>query len=107
MLIPNSSSRNSLLLLQKGILNSVSRILPAGELEESPENTQHIKDEEAASSPLSTPALAEAWVMAGAPASAQPALGGGGIPLTSNYQLFFYVGGHFLAKDSPLFTMPG
>lgn len=69
--------------------------------------TQHIKDEEASSSPHSTPALAEAWVMAGAPASAQPALGGGGIPLTSNYQHFFYVGGHFLAKDSPLLSMPG
>lgn len=95
------SSRNSLPLLQKGILTSASRILLAAELEASPENIQHIKDEEAFS-PHSTPALAEAWVMAGAPASTQPALGGGGIPLTSNYQLFFYVGGHFLAKDSPL-----
>lgn len=32
------SSRNSLPLLQKGILTSASRILPAGELEELPEN---------------------------------------------------------------------
>lgn len=63
------------------------------ELEGSPENTQHIEDEEAFSSPHSTAALAEAWVMAGGPASTQAAPGGGGgrgvggIPLTSNYQL--------------------
>lgn len=47
--------------------------------------------------------------MAGAPASTQAAPGGGGGDSSSTFQLpaLSYVGGRFLAKDSPLVFMPG
>lgn len=84
--------------------------LPAGscrELECIPVNTQSSRNGRAFFSPhAAAAALAEAWVSAGAPASAQSALGGGGfllLPITS----FFIRGRTFFGRESPLLSMSG